>query len=41
VTCDAFMADAVARVGLQTRFACELFSGRRADVRRLCERLSP
>jgi hypothetical protein len=33
------MADAIARVGLQTRFACELYAGRRADVHRLRERL--
>lgn len=39
VTCDAFMADVVRRTGLHVRFRCELFTGRRADVRRLRERL--
>jgi hypothetical protein len=43
VTCDAFMADVVRRSGLDVRFRCELFTGRRADVdqlRRRLERLS-
>lgn len=39
VTCDAFMADVVRRSGLDIRFGCELFTGRRADVARLRERL--
>lgn len=39
VTCDAFMADVVHRTGLEVRFRCELFTGRRADVERLRRRL--
>jgi hypothetical protein len=39
VTCDAFMADVVRRTRLDVRFGCELFTGRRADVVRLGERL--
>ena len=39
VTCDAFMADVVRRTGLDMRFGCELFTGRRADVGRLRRRL--
>lgn len=39
VTCDTFMADAVRRTGLDVRFGCELFTGRREDVRRLKRRL--
>jgi hypothetical protein len=39
VTCDAFMADVVRRTGLDVRFRCELFTGRRADVERLRRRL--
>jgi hypothetical protein len=39
VTCDAFMADVVPRTGLDVRFRCELFTGRRADVERLRNRL--
>jgi hypothetical protein len=39
VTCDAFMADVVRRTGLDVRFRCELFTGRRADVERLRQRL--
>ncbi len=39
VTCDAFMADVVRRSALHVRFRCELFTGRRADVVRLRERL--
>jgi hypothetical protein len=39
VTCDAFMADVVRRSGLDTRFGCELFTGRRADVDKLRRRL--
>jgi hypothetical protein len=39
VTCDAFMADVVHRTRLDLRFRTELFTGRRADVDRLRERL--
>jgi hypothetical protein len=39
VTCDAFMADVVRRTRLDLRFGCELFTGRRAEVNRLRERL--
>jgi hypothetical protein len=39
VTCDAFMADVVRRTGLDVRFRCELFTGRRADVKLLNRRL--
>ena len=39
VTCDAFMADVVRRAGLDVRFRCELYTGRRADVERLRRRL--
>lgn len=39
VTCDAFMADVVARTGLDRRYATELFTGRRRDVARLAARL--
>src|SRR5687768_12383564 len=39
VTCDAFMADVIRRTGLNVRFRCELFTGRRADVERLRRRL--
>ena len=39
VTCDAFMADVIRRARLDLRHRCELFSGRRGDVLRLCERL--
>jgi hypothetical protein len=39
VTCDAFMADLVRRSGLDVRYRCELFTGRRGDVARLRERL--
>ena len=38
-TCDAFMADVVRRSGLHVRFRCELYTGRRADVDRLRERV--
>jgi hypothetical protein len=40
VTCDAFMADVIRRTRLQLRHRVELYSGRRADVLRLCDRLS-
>jgi hypothetical protein len=39
VSCDAFMADVVRRTRLDLRFRCELFTGRRADVERLREKL--
>jgi hypothetical protein len=39
VTCDAFMADVIRRTGLDVRYRCELFTGRRADVERLRRRL--
>jgi hypothetical protein len=39
VTCDAFMADVVRRTRLDRRHGCELFSGRRADVIALRDRL--
>jgi hypothetical protein len=40
VTCDAFMADVIRRTRLQLRHRVELYSGRRADVLRLTDRLS-
>jgi hypothetical protein len=40
VTCDAFMADVIRRTRLQMRHGAELYSGRRADVLRLRDRLS-
>ncbi len=39
VTCDAFMADVIRRARLDIRHRCELFTGRRVDVRRLREGL--
>jgi hypothetical protein len=39
VTCDATMADVVRRTRLDLRYRTELFTGRRADVDRLRERL--
>jgi hypothetical protein len=39
VTCDAFMADVIRRARLDLRHGCELFSGRRADVAALRDRL--
>jgi hypothetical protein len=39
VTCDAFMADVLRRSRMDLRYRCELFSGRRADVLRLRDRL--
>jgi hypothetical protein len=39
LTCDPFMADVVRRSGLHVLFRCELYTGRRADVERLRERL--
>jgi len=40
VTCDAFMADVIRRTRLDLRHECELFTGRRPDVRRLRDRLN-
>jgi hypothetical protein len=40
VTCDAFMADVIRRTRLDLRHRCELFSGRRADVLALRDRLA-
>jgi hypothetical protein len=40
VTCDAFMADVVRRAGLDRRFGCEVYGGKRGDVMRLRDRLS-
>jgi hypothetical protein len=40
VTCDAFMADVIRRTRLQLRHRVELYSGRRADVLRLRDRLT-
>jgi hypothetical protein len=40
ITCDAFTADLVRRAGYDVRFRCELFTGRRADVGRLRDRLA-
>jgi hypothetical protein len=40
VTCDAFMADVVRRTRLDLRHRVELYTGRRADVQRLRERLA-
>jgi hypothetical protein len=40
VTCDAFMADVVRRARLDRRHRCELYTGRRADVLRLRDRLA-
>jgi hypothetical protein len=39
VTCDAFMADVIRRSRLDVLERCELFTGRRADVIRLRDRL--
>jgi hypothetical protein len=39
ITCDAFMADVVRRARLDLRHRCELFTGRRADILRLRDRL--
>ena len=39
VACDAFMADVIRRTRLDLRHPCELFTGQRADVARLRERL--
>lgn len=36
VTCDAFMADVARRARLDLRYRCEIFTGRRTDVSRLC-----
>jgi hypothetical protein len=39
VTCDAFMADVIRRTRLDLWHRCELFTGRRADVLRLRDRV--
>jgi hypothetical protein len=39
VTYDAFMADVIRRARLDRRHRCELFTGQRADVLRLGDRL--
>jgi hypothetical protein len=39
ITCDAFMADVVRRTRLEVLCDAEVFTGRRADVDRLRERL--
>jgi hypothetical protein len=39
ITCDAFMGDVIGRTRLDVRYVCELFTGRRADVLRLRDRL--
>jgi predicted nucleic acid-binding protein len=39
VTCDATMADVIRRTRLDLQYGMELFTGRRADVQRLTERL--
>ena len=39
VTCDAHMAEVCRRTRLDLRFGCELYTGRRPDVRRLARRL--
>jgi len=41
VTCDAFMADVVKRARLDLRHRAQLFSGRRPDVLRLRDIISP
>jgi alkylhydroperoxidase family enzyme len=40
VTCDAFMADVMRRLRLDVRERCEIFTGRRADVLLLRDRLA-
>ena len=39
IACDAFMADVVQRARLHLRFRCDLYTGRRADVLRLRDRV--
>ena len=39
VTCDAFMADLIHRARLDVWFPCEIYAGRRGDVKRLVRRL--
>jgi hypothetical protein len=39
IACDAFMADVIRRAGLDRRFDCEVFGGKRPDVLALRERL--
>lgn len=40
VACDAFMADVIRRAGLDRRFGCEVYGGRRHDVLALAKRLA-
>jgi hypothetical protein len=40
VTCDAFMADVIRRARIDVLVRCELYTGRRADVLRLADRLT-
>ena len=40
VTCDAFMRDVLHRTRLDVRHGCELYTGRRADVLGLRDRLA-
>ncbi len=40
LACDAFMADVIRRARLDRRHACELYTGRRADVLALRDRLA-
>ena len=40
VTCDAFMADVIRRAGLDRRFGCLVYGGRRHDVLALRDRLA-
>jgi hypothetical protein len=40
IACDAFMADVIRRAGLDRRFGCTVFGGRRADVRALSDWLA-
>lgn len=40
IACDAFMADVIRRARLDRHHGCELFTGRRADVEALRDRLA-
>jgi hypothetical protein len=40
IACDAFMADVIRRAGLDRRFGCDVFGGRRHDVLALRDRLA-
>jgi hypothetical protein len=40
IACDAFMADVIRRAGLDRRFGCEVYGGRRSDVIALTDRLA-